>query len=114
MSLPWHLSIIYARGWAANSRNMRVRLQAELEQARSEIEKLKEELRIKDTRMASLDPQERLAGLECSPSTLYRIRVGSSIAPDTTRGAGAEGLILGIARPDREGRPRFWRDSSDH
>jgi putative transposase len=54
-----YLSIIYARGWAANSCNMRVRLQGQLDESRNEIEKLKEELRIKDTRMASLDPHRR-------------------------------------------------------
>ena len=49
----------YARGWAANSMNARVRLQAKLNTALEEIAKLREELRIKDARMARIDPQKR-------------------------------------------------------
>jgi transposase InsO family protein len=54
-----HLSIIYARGWAANSWNARVRLQAQLEEAQTENGQLREELRIKDARMSSLEPHRR-------------------------------------------------------
>ena len=53
------LALVYARGWAANSVNKRVRLQAQLEGARSEISQLKEELRIKDARMGKIDPLRR-------------------------------------------------------
>ena len=59
-----YLCIIHARGWAASSWNTRVRLQAQLEEAHTEIGQLKEELRIKDTRTASLG---------CSPSALLQI-----------------------------------------
>ena len=48
-----HYAITYARGWAANSMIARVRLQAKLNTALEEIAKLREELRIKDARMAS-------------------------------------------------------------
>jgi len=54
-----HYAITYARGWAANSINARVRLQAKLNVALEEIAKLREELRIKDSRMARIDPQKR-------------------------------------------------------
>ena len=54
-----HLAILYARGWAANSCNMRIRLQAQLEQARNENSLLQEELRIKDARMGMIDPLRR-------------------------------------------------------
>ena len=54
-----HLVIIYARGWAANSRNARIRLAAELKEAKDEISRLQEEIRIKDCRMAKIDPQCR-------------------------------------------------------
>jgi hypothetical protein len=53
------LAIVRARGWAANSSNARVRLQARLEEADQEISLLTEELRIKDARMAALDPHRR-------------------------------------------------------
>ncbi len=53
------LAVVRARGWAANSSNSRVRLQARLEEANQEIALLNEELRIKDARMAGLDPRRR-------------------------------------------------------
>ena len=53
------LAIIYSRSWAADSPSARVRLKAQLEEARSEIRLLEEELRIKDARMALLDPHRR-------------------------------------------------------
>ena len=60
------------RGWAANSVNSRLRLQAELDRARQVIGLLREEARIKDARMAQIPPQcrphypsmERMAILE--------------------------------------------------
>jgi len=54
-----NLAIIYSRSWAANSSNSRVRLQGKLEHARSDISLLTEELRIKDVRMAHVDPHRR-------------------------------------------------------
>jgi putative transposase len=54
-----HAAIVCARGWAANSPIARVRLRGQLDQARAEIALLTEELRIKDARMASLDPRRR-------------------------------------------------------
>jgi len=54
-----HYAITYARGWAANSINARVRLKARLRIALEEIVELREEPRIKDARMARIDPQKR-------------------------------------------------------
>ena len=54
-----HLAIIAARGWAANSINARVRLQAKLEEAENKIQLLKEELRIKDSRFARVASKNR-------------------------------------------------------
>ncbi len=54
-----HLVIIYARGWAANSCNARIRLAAELKEAKDEISRLQEEIRIKDSRMVKIDPRCR-------------------------------------------------------
>jgi len=67
-----HFSITYARGWAANSINARVRIAAENDRLHEEIALLREELRIKDKRMSSIvahrrpryAPTERLAILE--------------------------------------------------
>jgi len=49
----------YTRGWAANSPNARVRLKAEKDRSEAELEQTREEMRIKDTRMASIDPHRR-------------------------------------------------------
>jgi putative transposase len=63
---------VQVRGWAAGSMNPRVYLAAQLDQARQEIAFLREELRIKDARMAAIPahrrpqytPTERMAILE--------------------------------------------------
>ena len=54
-----HLAIIYARGWAANSINARVRLQAKLEEAENKILLLQEELQIKDSRFSRIEIKNR-------------------------------------------------------
>ena len=50
---------IYTRAWAADSSNKRVRLKAELDHANQETALLREELRIKDARLARIDPHRR-------------------------------------------------------
>ena len=50
---------VYTRGWAADSVNRRVRLQADLDRANQEIALLREETRIKDARLARIDPHRR-------------------------------------------------------
>jgi len=52
-------AITCARGWAANSINARLRLAAENHLLNQEIQLLREELRIKDARMAKIDPHRR-------------------------------------------------------
>jgi len=67
-----HYAIVAARGWAANSINARLRLTAENDQVKQEVQLLREELRIKDARLAKIDPRrrpyypptERMASLE--------------------------------------------------
>jgi hypothetical protein len=54
-----HYAIVYARAWAADSINARVRLAAENDQLHEECALLREELRINDTRIAQLAPQRR-------------------------------------------------------
>jgi hypothetical protein len=64
--------LAYSRAWAANCPNARIRLKAELDRAKQEIALLREQMRIKDARMASIPPQcrphyppaERMAILE--------------------------------------------------
>ena len=54
-----HYAIVYARAWAADSINARVRLAAEHDQLNEVCALLREELRIKDIRMAQIAPQRR-------------------------------------------------------
>jgi len=49
----------YTRGWAANSPNARVRLKAHLDRANQEVALLREQIRIKDARMAAILPHRR-------------------------------------------------------
>ncbi len=50
---------VYTRSWAVDSMNGRVRLKAENDRLRQEIALLREELRIKDARMARIPPHRR-------------------------------------------------------
>ena len=54
-----HFALTQVRGWAANSPIHRVRLTAERDQLNSEVAMVREEIRIKDARMATLAPQRR-------------------------------------------------------
>ena len=54
-----HYAIVYVRAWATDSINARVRLAAENDRLHEELALLREELRIKDTRMAQIAPQRR-------------------------------------------------------
>ena len=54
-----HYAIVYARAWAADSINARVRLEAENDRLHEACALLREELRIKDTRIAQIAPQRR-------------------------------------------------------
>ena len=67
-----HLSLTATRGWAANSWNARIRLKAENDRLRQELAFVREEMRIKDSRILRIPahrrphypPTERLAILE--------------------------------------------------
>ena len=54
-----HYSIVTARAWAADSINARVQLAAENDRLHGEYALLREELRLKDIRMAQIAPQRR-------------------------------------------------------
>ena len=54
-----HSAIVYARAWASDSIHARVRLAAENDRLREECALLREELRIKYSRMAQIAPQRR-------------------------------------------------------
>ena len=50
---------VYSRSWAVDSLNGRVRLKVENDRLRQEVALLKEEVRIKDARMAQINPHRR-------------------------------------------------------
>jgi len=54
-----HYALVAAHGWAANSINARVWLSSDKEQRNQEVRQLREEIRIKDTRLAKIDPRHR-------------------------------------------------------
>ena len=54
-----HYAIVAARGWAANSINARLRLAADNDRFKQEIPMLREELRMKDARLAKIDLRHR-------------------------------------------------------
>lgn len=54
-----HFVITHVRGWCLDSRIRRVRVAAECERLRSEVAMLREELRIKDARLARIPPRKR-------------------------------------------------------
>ena len=47
------------RGWAANSVNPRLRMAADVERLETEVALLREEIRLKDARMARVPPHQR-------------------------------------------------------
>jgi hypothetical protein len=54
-----HYAIVYACAWTADSIHARVLLAAENDRLQEERAPLREELRIKDTRMGQITPQRR-------------------------------------------------------
>jgi hypothetical protein len=54
-----HYAILSASGWAADALNPRARQAAENERLTNDAALLREELRIKDTRIAKIDPRRR-------------------------------------------------------
>jgi hypothetical protein len=54
-----HYAIVYARAWAADSINPRVRLAAENDRLHEECALLREETHIKDSRMTQIAPQRQ-------------------------------------------------------
>ncbi|HUT91465.1 MAG TPA: hypothetical protein VMY37_18345 [Thermoguttaceae bacterium] len=49
----------YTRSWAADSTNGRIRIKAENDRSQQQIVLLREEMRIKDARMALINPHRR-------------------------------------------------------
>jgi hypothetical protein len=69
-----HYAIVYARAWAADSINARVRLAAENDRLHEECALLREELRIKDVRIAQITPQRRPRYEPCERMAILELR----------------------------------------
>ena len=54
-----HYALVYTRSWAANSSNERARLAAHRDSLEQEVALLREEIRIKDARLAKTAPAQR-------------------------------------------------------
>jgi putative transposase len=67
-------AVVYTRGWAADSRNTRVRLRATIEQLQQEIALLRAEIRIKDARLASVPAQRRPHYPPCERLEILQLR----------------------------------------
>ena len=61
-----HYTIVHARAWAADSINARVRLATENDRLHEECALLREELRLKDARIAQIVPQRRPHTARCA------------------------------------------------
>jgi len=101
-----HFAIVAARGWAANSLNARVRLSSENDRLHQEVQLLREELRIKDARLAKIDPRnrphypatERMAILELKAARGWSLAQAARtflVAPET--------IAVWLKRVDEEG-----------
>ena len=79
-------AITYARGWAVNSPIQRVRLAAQLEQARNEIVLLQEELRIKDARMMRIPPHHRPFYTPAERMAILELKAARNLSSARTAG----------------------------
>jgi putative transposase len=85
-------ALVYTRSWAANSASLRVRLAAQANQLEQEIALLREEIRIKDARLARItagrrphyQPSERLVILELRAARGWSLAQTSQVFQVTT------------------------------
>ena len=75
---------VYTRSWAADSSNARVRLRAEKDRLREEVALLREEMRIKDARMASLPSHRRPFDAPTNRLAILEVRAARGWSLDQT------------------------------
>jgi transposase InsO family protein len=101
-------ALVYTRSWAGNSRSQRVRLVATVNQLQQEVALLREELRIKDARMARIppgrrphyQPVERLAILELRAARGWSLAQTSTVFQVTTNTIASWGKRLDEDGPE--------------
>ena len=110
-----HYAITCARGWAANSINACARFAADKDQLKQDNQLLREELRIKNARMAKIDPRrrpyypptERMAILELKAArgwSLAQTTRAVLVQPEKTKVRGEPGLRLQLVVDFHQGR----------
>ncbi len=100
-------TLAYTRGWAANSPNSRIRLKAELDRACQEITLLREEIRIKDVRMAQLSPDRRPYYPPTERMAILQVRAARNWSQEQTARAflvTADTIGSWLRRVDEQGR----------
>ena len=91
-----NFALTTALGWAAQSLNPSLRLRAELERLQQEIQLLREETRIKDSRMQQIEAPKRPP-------------LSSHPTPGDPRAASRTQLVSRPNRPDLPRDPRYHR-----
>jgi len=75
---------VYTRSWAVDSTNPRVRLEAKNDRLQLEVTQLREEIRIKDARMALIDPHRRPHYLPTERMAILELRAARGWSLDQT------------------------------
>ena len=116
VSLAQH-AMAYTRGWAADSLNARVRLKAQLDQATQEIALLREEIRIKNARLARIPAHRRPHDPPTQRLAIFGIMGVTVFRPEPT--SEAVRTFLGRVMHSVKAKPRhlvtdkrsqFWND----
>ena len=101
-----HFSLAYARGWAADNRNQRLRLTAENDRLREAVALLEEVARLKDARMARVAPHRRPHYLPTERMAILEIRAARGWSLEQTARAflvTAETIASWARRVDEQG-----------
>ena len=106
-----HFTLTFTRSWAANSLNARIRPQQDNDRLRQELALLREEMRIKGSRMLRISAQRRRHGPAAERLAILELRARPGLVPyadcETSSGHDRHGLFLD--RPSRRGRPEGAR-----
>ena len=90
-----HVAFVHARGLAVNSPDARTRRAGDLQGSLDEISLLEEELRIKDCRMAMIDPHRRPYYRPIERMAILELRAARSWSPGPRNSGGPVSLQRG-------------------
>ena len=98
--------MVYTRGWVANSVNSRMLLRAELERTLQDNALLREEMRIKDVRMARISPHRRPRNPPTERMAILRVKAARGWSLEQAAKAflvAAATIVWRMGRVDQEG-----------